>query len=74
MVEGISPSHEFSGTGVAGAAGKNVNPRRGMVHLLAYTSDDQRRRGYSYEKDSQAEVYVDASALLAMGKRNSTRR
>eukprot|EP00975_Prorocentrum_lima_P054619 11451409-Prorocentrum_lima.AAC.1 len=39
-----------------------------MVHMLAYASDDPRRRGYSYHHPNQAEVYVDPVALFRLGE------
>eukprot|EP00975_Prorocentrum_lima_P030050 6304480-Prorocentrum_lima.AAC.1 len=56
------------GTGVPGASRRRQNPDRGMIHMLAYASDDPRQRGYSYQNRDQAEIYVDARLLIEMGR------
>eukprot|EP00975_Prorocentrum_lima_P040197 8441816-Prorocentrum_lima.AAC.1 len=67
MTWGLYPSQELRGTGVPGALRGRQSSDRGMVHMLAYASDDPRQKGYSYQNHNQAEVYVDPILLAELG-------
>eukprot|EP00975_Prorocentrum_lima_P070906 12934707-Prorocentrum_lima.AAC.1 len=55
MLWGLFPSQELRGTGVPGASRGRQSSDRGMIHMLAYASDDPRQKGYCYQNSNQAE-------------------
>eukprot|EP00975_Prorocentrum_lima_P050320 10537712-Prorocentrum_lima.AAC.1 len=67
MTWGLYPSQELRGTGVPGASRGRQNSDRGMIHMLAYSSNDPRQKGYAYYNKNQAEVYVNAELLFELG-------
>eukprot|EP00975_Prorocentrum_lima_P008021 1714967-Prorocentrum_lima.AAC.1 len=68
MMWGLYPSLELRGTGVPGASQRGQNADRGMIHMLAYSSDDPRQKGYAYQSKTQAEIYVNAELLFELGQ------